>query len=339
MTVPESETLPNTPTPAQSGSAAETLSMPWCAQCDTFSPAMLRIEMDDGPDRTLRLVVRYPEGGVAQGVVIYCHGLGSSGEAYGTLTETWVRQGYVVIHPTFADSIFEVARTNPHLGLDPADPKLVLWARQIPAVRPTMFQILHDPAHWRDRVRIVERIVDALGDVLEATGIDPRGLPLAIAGHSFGAYTAQLLAGAEIDLPEGTRSFRDPRFAAALVLSGQGRNQQGLRDGSWDGMTGPVLTVTGKKDGGAGGQDWVWKCEPYELAPAGDKALAVLDDANHYLGGMTPEGDVIADQFEALKLVTTAFLDAHVLGKPGARNWLNLIEDRIGTCPVIFKQK
>lgn len=315
------------------------MTMPWCAQCDTFTPQVLRMELDDTADRTLRLVVRYPQGGTARGIVIYCHGLGSSGEAYGVLTETWVQQGYVVIHPTFADSIFEVARANPDLGLDPTDEKLVLWARQIPAVRPTMFQILHDPAHWLDRVRIVGRITDDLPAICEATGIDPTGLPLAIGGHSFGAYTTQLLAGAEIDLPDGPRNFRDPRFTAALVLSGQGLNQQGLREGSWDGMTGPVLTVTGKKDGGAGGQDWTWKCDPYELAPPGGKVLAVLDDANHYLGGMTPEGHVVDYQFDALKLVTTAFLDAHVLGKPGARNWLDLVEDRIGTCPVIFKQK
>lgn len=315
------------------------MTMPWCAACDTFAPRMLRMELAHGPDRDLKLVLRYPDGGPARGIVVFCHGLGSSGEAYGALTDTWVGQGYVVIHPTFADSIFEVARRNPDLGLDPGDDKLVLWMRQHPEVRPTMFQILHDPAHWLDRVEIVNRIVENLPTILDATGIDPTALPLAIAGHSFGAYTTQLLAGAEIDLPDGPRSFRDPRFRAALVLSGQGLNQQGLREGSWEGMTGPVLTVTGKKDGGAGGQDWVWKCDPYELAPPGGKALAVLDDATHYLGGMTPEGSVVEYQFDALKLVTAAFLDAYVLDKPGARNWLNLIEDRIGDCPVIFKQK
>src|SRR5690606_13641134 len=108
----------------------------------------------------------------------------------------------------------------------------------------------------------------------------------AITGHSFGAYTAQLFAGAEIDLPgEGPRNFRDDRFSAAILLSAQGRDQQGLREGSWDGIEGPMLNVTGTLDGGAKGQDWHWKMEPYELAPAGDKYLAVLVGADHYLGG------------------------------------------------------
>ncbi len=315
------------------------MTMPWSASFDSKETAMSEVVIPDAQGNFHTLICRYPKGGDARAIVIFCHGLGSSGAAYGGLTDAWVKQGYMVIHPTFADSIFSVAKAKPDLGLDPDDPNLVLWARQLPRVRPTMFQILHDPKYWLDRIRIVQLVLKQLDAVLKATGVNGRGLPMAIAGHSFGAYTAQLLAGVEIDLPEGARNFREKRFAAALILSGQGRGQQGLRAGSWDQMTGPVLTVTGKKDGGAKGQDWHWKCEPYELAPAGSKALAVLDDAGHYLGGMTPEGHTIPYQLEALTLVTTAFLDAHVLKRPAARNWLDLIEDRIASCPVIYRQK
>lgn len=315
------------------------MTMPWSASCDSATPARLEVALTGEPDTAPPLVVRYPDSGRASGIVIFCHGLGSSGRAYGDLTNAWVEQGYVVIHPTFADSIFEVARAFPELGLDPDDESLVLWSRTLPEVRGRMVQILMDPAYGLDRIRIVHSILDHLPDILDPTEIEPAGLPLAIAGHSFGAYTAQLLAGAEIDLPDGPRSFRDHRFSAALVLSGQGRDQQGLREGSWDNMTGPVLTVTGKKDGGAKGQDWHWKSEPFELAPPGDKILAVLDDATHYLGGMTPEGSVVDYQFDALKMVTAAFLDAYIRRRPSAMNWLHLVEDRIGTCPVIFRRK
>lgn len=315
------------------------MTMPWTAKCDTHRVGITKVTIPNGQGGALSLTIRAPMNGMAKAVVVFCHGLGSSGAAYGGLTDTWAEQGYMVIQPTFADSIFEVARAFPDLGLDPADESLALWVRKFPQARDRMFQILHDPAYWLDRVRLVNLVLDDLPELLSLTGAGGQDLPRAIAGHSFGAYTAQLFAGAEVDLPDGPRNFRDPRFRAALVLSGQGRDQQGLRDGSWDAMTGPVLTVTGKKDGGAKGQDWHWKCEPYRLAPPGDKALAVLDDANHYLGGMTPEGITVPEQAQALSLVTTAFLDAHVAAMPGARNWLNLIEDRIGDCPVIFEQK
>lgn len=315
------------------------MNMPWSANCDAHPTAVKQVSVSGVKGRDLSLTVRYPSDGQAKAIVVFCHGLGSSGAAYGGLTQQWAKQGYLVVHPTFADSIFEVARANPSLGLDPTDQSLILWAKNHPQARKKMFQILHDPAHWLGRIRTVQQVLDNIPTVLSATKTLALDLPMAIAGHSFGAYTAQLLAGAVIDLPDDTKSFRDERFSAALILSGQGRDQQGLRDGSWDQMNGPVLTVTGQQDGGAKGQDWRWKCEPYDLAPAGGKVLAVLDDANHYLGGMTPEGDTVPHQFEALSLVTTAFLDAHVGQRQSAQNWLSLIENRIENCPVIFRQK
>ena len=315
------------------------MNMPWNPSNDPRAVTVSDMVLSDGAGGKISLVCRHPATGPVKGVVVFCHGLGSSGKAYGSMTDTWAAAGYLVIHPTFADSIFAVARAKPELGLDPDDPELVLWARKLPAVRPTMFHILHDPAYWLDRIRIVRRIMDEMPSILAAMGATETQLPVAIAGHSFGAYTAQLFAGAVIDLPDGPQSFRDERFRAAMVLSGQGRNQQGLREGSWDGMTGPVLTVTGKEDGGAKGQDWHWKCEPYDLAPPGGKYLAVLDDANHYLGGMTPEGHTVPYQLEALALVTTAFLDAHVSELTDARDWLDRIDDRVADCPVIFRHK
>lgn len=315
------------------------MNMPWSAPCDAHPAAMAQISIPDGNGLEMSLVIRYPEDGKAKAIVVFCHGLGSSGAAYGDLTQAWVEQGYVVIHPTFADSVFQVVRENPGLGFDPEDQSLVLWAREHPTIRRKMFQYLHDPNHWLDRVRIVQRVLDNIPAVLSAAGTQAQDLPMAIAGHSFGAYTAQLLAGAEIDLPDGPTCFHDRRFSAALILSGQGRDQQGLRDGSWDNMTGPALTVTGQQDGGARGQDWRWKCEPYHLSPPGGKALVVLNNANHYLGGMTPEGETIPYQFKALQTVTTAFLDTYVGRVASARHWLGLVGNRIDSCPVIFSQK
>ncbi|SDO88420.1 Predicted dienelactone hydrolase [Lutimaribacter pacificus] len=286
----------------------------------------------------LPLTVRWPQEGAARGTVVFCHGLGSSRAAYGELTEVWAAHGYVVIQPTFPDSINVVAAENPGLGLDPgAD--LSGWTAN-PGLRAAMHAVLHDPDYWLHRVRIVRRIMGCLPDILRQARGTARGLPCAIAGHSFGAYTAQLFAGAEIDLPgQGATRFRDDRFSAALVLSGQGLDQQGLRNGSWDGLTGPVLTVTGTKDGGAKGQDWHWKCEPYEFSPAGDKYLVVLEGGDHYLGGFTPGEEGITEQKEAVRGVTLAFLDAYLAGDMRAQNWLRLVEDRIGTAGVLFKSK
>jgi pimeloyl-ACP methyl ester carboxylesterase len=287
------------------------------------------------------LTCRWPDGSDPTGVVLFCHGLGSNGGEYAAMSSHWARHGYLVIHPTFADSIQEVARAEPSLGLDP-DADLTGWTA-MPAVRARMHEILHTPSRWLERLATVGAVMDALPEILDATCGRPRGtLPAAIAGHSFGAYTAQLLAGAEIDLPDdGPRSFRDRRFQAALLLSAQGRDQQGLRDGSWNTMDGPVLTVTGTLDQGAKGGDWRWKSEPYELAPAGAKYLAVLDDSDHFLGGFADRGGQrqVPAQKQAVEQLTLAVLDAHLLNRRAALDWLAAIDGRIGQCPVLFKHK
>lgn len=283
------------------------------------------------------LIARWPDSPPV-GCVVFCHGLGSNGREYARLSSHWASHGYLVLHPTFADSIVEVARAEPGLGLDPqAD--LTGWTT-LPNVRARMHQKLHTPAFWLERVAIVTAVLDAL-DSIAATTCGKRPLPCAIAGHSFGAHTTQLLAGAEIDTPDGPRTFFEPRFDCALILSGQGRDQQGLRDGSWDGMTGPVLTVTGTRDMGAKGGDWHWKCEPFQLAPCGGKYLAVLQDADHYLGGLDERAGQpqVPAHREAVRQITLAFIDANLRHRSEALDWLDSIGTELGASKLLFRRK
>lgn len=268
------------------------------------------------------LTCRWPEQGPPAGIVLFCHGLGSSGTEYADLSRHWAEHGYLVIHPTFADAISLVAAAEPALGLDP-QANLSRWTA-LPQVRALMHEILHAPASWLARLAVVEAVMAALPRILEETCGAAAPLPVAIAGHSFGAYTAQLLAGAVIDLPgDPGRSFADPRFAAALLLSAQGRDQQGLRDGSWDALRGPVLTVTGTLDRGANGGGWGWKSEPFTLATGPDQYLAVLDDADHFLGGFAPGPQrQVPAQAETVQALTLLFLDAHLRGDTQARSRL-----------------
>jgi hypothetical protein len=101
-----------------------------------------------------------------------------------------------------------------------------------------------------------------------------------------------------------------------------------------------MLNVTGTRDGGAKGQDWHWKVQPYELAPPGDKYLAVLTDADHYLGGLArPDQSPVPAQKDAVVQLTLAFLDAYLLGDAAARSWLLSLSNRIGDSSVLFEHK
>ena len=286
------------------------------------------------------LVCRWPRTAAPRGFVVFCHGLGASGRDYAGLSRLWASHGYLVIHPTFPDSIATVARNEPTLGLGAADDPGE-WMKD-ERLRAHMHGLLHTPRYWLERIRIVGAVMDRLPTILDATCGQPVAtLPGAIAGHSFGAYTAQLLAGATIDLPgKGPRHFRDDRFAAAILLSAQGRDQQGLRDGSWDGISGPMLNVTGTRDGGAGGQDWHWKVEPYHLAPPGRKYLAVIEDGDHYLGGIARPGQSsVPAHREIVEQVTLAFLDLHLAGDEQARTWLDAMARQVVEPLRLFEQK
>ncbi|MEO3386715.1 hypothetical protein [Mesorhizobium sp. CAU 1741] len=287
------------------------------------------------------LTCRWPVGGPPAGLVLFCHGLGSSGLEYAALSQHWAGHGYLVVHPTFRDSIDAVARDEPLQRFEPqAD--LSRWTT-MPEVRARLHEILHSPDYWLSRLDLVRAVMAALPQILEATcGRQVGPLPAAIAGHSFGAYTAQLLAGAEIDMPDGrAHRFRDERFRAAVLLSAQGRDQQGLRDGSWDAIGCPMLNVTGTLDRGAKGGDWRWKSEPFELAPPGEKYLAVLEEADHFLGGFTDRGiqATVPSQQDAVKQMTLAFLDEHLRGSEAARIWLASIDNSIGDCRLLFRSK
>lgn len=285
---------------------------------------------------------RWPAGAVPKALVIFCHGLGAGRTDYADLSRKLAAHGYLVVHPDFPDGAVALAEAEPELGFGPGDPALLHWTT-VPVLRQRLYDMLHTPHNWLERIRIVHAVMDAMDMVFAAScGLPAAPVPCAIVGHSFGAYTAQLFAGAEIDVPgQGPRRFKDARFRAAILLSAQGRDQQGLRDGSWDDMTGPVLTVTGTRDGGAKGQDFHWKMEPFDLGPPGDKMLAVFDGADHYLGGMTDNDPTPgnSNQKAAVSDLTLAFLDAHVMGAPGARLWLGGLTDRIGACDVLIKRK
>ncbi|MEC9343388.1 MAG: hypothetical protein VYD64_06040 [Pseudomonadota bacterium] len=293
-------------------------------------------------DMPLGLTCRWPDGTVPKACVVFGHGLGESGRGYAEMSRYWAAHGYLVVHPTFADWIVALAAADPAIGeaLEGRDP--MDWG-SLPGLRSRVIGLLHDPHYWLARVRMARAVTDAAQAIMAATcGAPPAPVPFAIAGHSFGAYLAQLLAGVEIDVPgQGPTRFRDERFAAAILLSGQGRDQQGLREGSWDTMACPMLNVTGTLDGGAKGQDWHWKCEPFDLAPPGARYLAVIEGAAHNLGGIArvtrDEDD--AGQREAVYRLTLAFLDAHVAGDAGQRAWLASVSDSVGDCPVLFRRK
>src|SRR5690606_9792402 len=77
---------------------------------------------------------------------------------------------------------------------------------------------------------------------------------IAVAGHSFGSYTAMAIAGMRVNIPDehagAKQTLRDERVKAIIAMSPQGPGVMGVSAGAWKVITIPALLMTGSKDMG-----------------------------------------------------------------------------------------
>lgn len=268
-------------------------------------------------NKDLPLTLHVPDAPGPHPLIVFSHGAGGSGANYNGITTRWASRGYLVIAPTHADST----------SLLPPNERRGVRAGEL--VR----DVLTDPDGWANRARDVTFILDSL-DELErlvprlAGKIDRDRI--GVAGHSYGAHTAQVIAGAKIRTkPSGElQGFADPRVKAALLMSAQGEGQMGLAEGSWDALRIPLMVMTGSEDRGAKGQDPMWRKAPFMHSAAGDKYWVFIEGATHSsfvgrLADITTGGGLRRAEdprpqrdhkgiFHAVQQLTTAFWDAHV---------------------------
>lgn len=247
-------------------------------------------------------------------VVVLAHGLGGDHRGYAGLGARLAAHGHVVLHPQFLDSF---ALAAPRLGLAPGEEHT--WPRD-PRHRAAMHEMLFDPAHWVDRVARVHAVIDALAGQTHLP-VTLRPDRVLVAGHSYGAYTAQLVLGTRL---EGVDDLRHPAASAGLLLSPQGSGDRGLTPRSWDALDAPILVVTGTADLGPHGEGLSWRREPFDAAPARLKHLAVVRGGDHLLGGIDRRADEHEHSTtvgEAVATVCAAFADL-VNGDPAAGRWL-----------------
>ncbi|GEM_PF-2435117 len=136
--------------------------------------------------------------------------------------------------------------------------------------------VLGDPALYKARDLDVQA---ALAYVSRAC----RPSFLALAGHSMGAATVLIEAGAKTKV--GVRGQN--QFDAYVALSWQGVNAV-FGEGAWSGIHRPVLLVTGTEDNGASG-DYRSRLVAFDSLPSGKKRMAIIPNASHFdIGGRDP---------------------------------------------------
>ena len=266
----------------------------------------------DPGQRSLRARIAYPDGAGPFPLVVYSHGFNCYRESYSGLTDHWASHGYVVVLPEHPDCPTAEARMTPE------DIRNLLYIR------------------ISDMGRVLEALFAPDQEIPGLTGrIDYERK--AVAGHSFGGMIAQITWGQPLkDLHSTGKVSYTLGFDAAIVMSGVGEMPQ-MADGSFDEIAGPVMVTGGTLDlGNIGGPTvypWEWRMAPYYLSSPGRKYSVVLEEGDHYLGGLIcrddrggPENKGGAHDAEGLEILagaTTAFLDAWLRNDAAARRFLD----------------
>ncbi|GAA1024455.1 hypothetical protein Aple_101180 [Acrocarpospora pleiomorpha] len=221
----------------------------------------------------LQVRVSAPVSGTDLPLVVLAHGFGLSMSSYDPLVDFWAGNGFVVVQPTFLDSLT--------LGITPADPRY--------------------PDIWRIRVQDVERVLDELDHVVAAVpGLNDRidRDRIAVAGHSWGGQTVSMLLGARVIGADGQPGpdKTDARVKAGVLLATTGTGGDNLTpfaaenfsfmSPDFNGLTTPALVIAGDHDQSllsTRGPDWF--TDVYRFSPGAHSLLTVVG-AEHSLGGI-----------------------------------------------------
>jgi predicted dienelactone hydrolase len=214
---------------------------------------------DEKRQKDVELTIEYPIAPGSYPLIVWSHAAGASNRNYVGLTSFWASHGYVVIKPNHADA-----------------------GKQNAAKDAAAAQSL-GVADWKNRVQDLVFVLDAIAQI-EDKFPELKGkidtAHTAVGGHADGALTAMLLGGAKT-FP-GATSYADARVKALILMSPQGPSEtRGLTAESFAGITVPTLFLTGTADKGAVESETPeWRRKSYELTPAGDKWLVVLNGAS-----------------------------------------------------------
>ncbi len=199
-------------------------------------------------DRSIGLAVARPAG-PAKAAIAFSHGAFSAPGKYAALLEGWAATGLLVAAPMHVDSTDHPFREAYDQG-----------------------------AVWRTRLEDQAATLDWLAG--------QGNLPLAVAGHSFGALLALAAGGAGVLAAPGAPTL-DPRVKAVVALSPPPATPPLIGPEGFASIAAPLLVQTGDADVLPGFvDDWRMRLIAYEAPAPGNRHALMLPGVDHYFGGL-----------------------------------------------------
>jgi predicted dienelactone hydrolase len=158
-------------------------------------------EHDRARDRLVPVRLYWPSGaasGAPVPLIVFSHGIGGSRYGYSHLGRHWAEQGYASLHVQ-------------HVGSDSQ-----LWHGNLFTL-PARLKQATDESEAIARVADLRYALDQLLASERGARID--SARVVAAGHSYGAMTAMLAAGARVERGGRSLALRDTRIRAAILMS------------------------------------------------------------------------------------------------------------------------
>ena len=259
---------------------------------------------DTDRNREIPIRIYYPEGKGPFPVLIYSHGTGGSYKTQTYLANFLTSHGFVCIHLT-------------HYG---SDSSLIDFSQS----REEIIKVLRKAVTMKtmlDRPKDVSKVLDSL-EQLEMAYPELKGKMdkdnIGLYGHSFGAFTTLLVAGAfqqQAKSPGGP--FIDPRPKAFIAMSPQGTRPGVDPKEVYKGITRPFMSMTGSEDTDPiqVGRTAESRTIPFHNMPPGDKYLVWIIGGHHFTFGeprpwQTEQPDPIHHKY--IKILHLAFWNAYL---------------------------
>jgi len=247
---------------------------------------LVQVPREDGAQTPLR--VYSPSGSGCTPVALISPGAGGSENGYRFLAEGMQADGWRTIVMGHKESGAAALRSD---------------IREKHGIKRGLHELVDDPKAYDARLMDIAAALKWAGQSCKAPY-------LALLGHSMGARTVMIEAGAKNTI--GVKGH--DRFDAYVAMSPDGPDSV-FPENAWSGIRKPMLILTGTRDKSMQTGDYKSRTIPYDSLPAGCKWLGVIDGATH----MNFAGVGFAGTTEKLTLLETkAFLDGLAAGKCGS---------------------
>ncbi|MDC8784182.1 alpha/beta hydrolase family protein [Roseateles koreensis] len=247
-------------------------------------------------------------------LVVFSHGIGSSRRGYSYLGAYFASQGYASLHVQHVGSDRQVWMGNP----------LQLVSR---------LQAAAQEGEALNRVADVKFALDQLLQTEYAPAIDTERI--AAAGHSYGANTTLLLAGAQVERHGHRLDLHEPRIKAAIIISAPPFYGEPELPKIIGPIAIPTLHITATDDViripgyYSAAQD---RLDLFEAAnPSAPKMLAVFEGGSHSMftdRGLTGGVSLNPRAKQATKELAVAFMNQALNGQAeGLQRWGDQYQD------------